>query len=54
VVRSWLHIVLKGVVMAVTMCSGIRVATYDMPVENAGHEGERDITQSQLDLDCAA
>ena len=53
--RVWLEIVLKAVVMAATMCSGIVVAKYDGPmVGDKGHGGGRGTRQSQRDLDRAA
>jgi len=46
--------VLKVVVMATTMCSGIKLAAHDAPVGDEGHEGERDRKQDPQDLDRAA
>ena len=37
--------VLTVVVMATTMCSGVKLAVYDAPVRDEGHEGERDLRQ---------
>ena len=54
VMRSWLRAVLKVVIIAATMCSGIIVAKSDGPVGDEGHEGGRDIRQTQQDLDRAA
>jgi hypothetical protein len=52
--RHWLETVLKVVVMAATMCSGIIVPKYDVPVGDEGHEGGRGIRQDQRGLDRAA
>lgn len=52
--RPWLEAVLKVVVMAATMCSGIVVAKYDVPVGDEGHEGGWGTRQTQQDLDRAA
>ena len=52
--RPWLETVLKGVVMAATMCSGILVAKYDVPIGDEGREGGRGIGQDQRGLDRAA
>jgi len=52
--RHWLVTVLKVVVMGVTMCSGIIVAKYDVPIGDEGHEGGRGTRQSQQALDHAA
>jgi hypothetical protein len=52
--RPLLHIVLKVVVMPATMCSGIIVAKYDVPVGDEGHKGGRGIRQDQRGLDRAA
>ena len=46
--------VLKVVVMATTMCSGIKLVVYDASVGDEGHEGERDLRQYLKDLDRAA
>jgi len=54
VTRTWLETVLKVVVTAATMCSGISVAKYDGPVWEEGHKGGRDIRQDQQGLDRAA
>ena len=53
-VRPLLETVLKVVVMAATMCSGIIVAKYDVPIGDKGHEGGRGSRQDQRDLDRAA
>ena len=45
---------LTVVVMATTMCSGIKIPVYDAPVGDEGHEGERDMRQNQQNLDRAA
>ena len=52
--RPWLQAILKIVVMASTMCSGIIVAKYDVPIGDKGHEGGKGTKQSQQDLDRAA
>lgn len=52
--RPWLETVLKVVVMEATMCSGIIVAKYDVPIEDEDHERGRDTRQSQQALDRAA
>lgn len=52
--RPWLVTVLKVVVKGVTMCSGITVAKYDVPMGDEGHEGGRGTRQSQQKLDRAA
>lgn len=54
VVRPWLRIVLKVVIMAATMCSGIRAVKYGVRVGEQGHEGTRDIRQDRQGLDRAA
>ena len=54
VLRPWLETVLKVVVMGVTMCSGIIVAKYDLPIEDEGHEEGRGTRQPQQELDRAA
>jgi hypothetical protein len=51
--RLW-RAVLKVVVMATTMCSGIKVAVYGGSVGDEGHERERDLTRYLQDLDRAA
>ena len=54
-VRPLLETVLKVVVMAATMCSGIVVAKYDVRIgEDKSHEGGRGSKQDQRDLDRAA
>ena len=53
-IRPWLETVLKVVVMAATMCSGIVVAKYDRPVRDEGHDGGRGMRQDQRGLDRAA
>jgi hypothetical protein len=52
--RPWLETVLKVVVMGATMCSGIIVAKYDVPIGDEGYEGGRGTRQSQQELDRAA
>jgi len=52
--RPWLQAILKVVVMASTMCSGITVARYDVPRGDEGYEGWRGTQQPQQDLDRAA
>lgn len=52
--RHWLGTVFKVVVMAATMCSGIIVAKYDVPIGDEGHEGGRGMRQDQRGLDRAA
>jgi len=52
--KRWVHTVLKVVVMAVTMCSGIRVPNGDGPAGDQGHEGGRAIRHTQRDIDRAA
>ena len=46
--------VLKVVVMATTLCSGIKPAVNSGSVGDKGHEGERDLRQYRKDLDRAA
>ena len=53
--RPLLETVLKVVVMAATMCSGLVVARYNMRIgEDKGHEGGLGSKQDQRDLDRAA
>lgn len=52
--RPWLEALLKAVVMAATMCSGIIVPKYDRPAGDESHEGGRGIRQDQRGLDRAA
>ena len=52
--RPWLQAVLKIVVMVSTMCSGIRVAKYDVPLGEEEHKGDRGTKQTQQDLGRAA
>jgi hypothetical protein len=52
--RPWLRTVLKVAIMAATMCSGIIVAKSNMPLKYEGHEGGRDVRQTQQDLHRAA
>jgi hypothetical protein len=54
VMRPWLEIVLKVVVMGATMYSGIVVPKDDVSMADEGHEGERGMRQSQQKLDRAA
>ena len=49
VIRHWWHIVLKVVVIAATMCSGIRMPDGDGPAGDKGDEGERTIGHTQED-----
>ena len=53
-VRPLWRAVLKVVVMATTMCSGIKIPVYGAPVGDQGHEGERELIQYLQDLDRAA
>ena len=46
--------VLRVVVMATTMCSGIKPAVNNSSVGDKGYEGERDLRQYLKDLDRAA
>ena len=52
--RPWLRAILKVVVMAATMCSGIIVAKYDVPIGDEGRQGGQGTQQPQQDLDRAA
>ena len=52
--RHWLGTVFKVVVRAATMCSGIVVAQYDVPMGDEGHERARGMRQDQRGLDRAA
>jgi hypothetical protein len=52
--RPWLQAILKVVVMASTMCSGLIVTKYDVPIGDERHEGGRGTKQPQQDLDRAA
>jgi hypothetical protein len=52
--RPWLEALLKVVVMAATMCSGIIVAKSDGPARDESHEGGRGMRQEQRGLDRAA
>jgi hypothetical protein len=54
VMRPWLETVLKVVVRGATMCSGIIMAKYDVPIGDEGHEEGRGTRQSQQKLDRAA
>lgn len=54
VVMPWLRIVLKVVIMAATMCSGIIIVKHGVRVEDQGHGGRRDIRQDRQGLDLAA
>ena len=47
VLRHSLETVLKVVVMGATMCSGLKVPSYDMPVWNKGRQGKRGTRQYQ-------
>jgi len=53
-VRPLLETVLKVVVRAATMCSGIVMPKYDVRIEDEGHKGERGVRQDQRGLDRAA
>ena len=44
----------KVVVMATTMCGGIKLAVYDASVGDEAHEGERDLRPYLQDLGRAA
>ena len=52
--RPWLQAILKVVVMASTVCSGLIVTKHDVPIEDEGHEGGRGTNQPQQGLDRAA
>jgi hypothetical protein len=54
VVMPWLRIVLKVVIMAATMCSGIIVVKCGVRVGEQGHGGKRDIRQDRQGLGRAA
>ena len=53
VVRPWLRTVLKIVIMAATMCSGVVVARADLVGGDEG-QGQRDKRQDRQDLNRAA
>jgi hypothetical protein len=53
-VKPLLETVLKVVVMAATMCSGIVVAKCDVRIGDEDQKGERGSRQDQRDLDRAA
>ncbi len=52
--RPWWERLLKVVVMGATMCSGMVVPKFDVPIGDEGLEGKRDTKQTQQDLDRAA
>lgn len=52
--RPWLETVLKVVVMGLTMCCGIIVAKYDVPMGDKEQEEGRGTRESQQELDRAA
>ena len=52
--KPWLQAVLKVVVMAATVCSGIIVTKDGMPFGEKRNERERDHRQDRQDLDRAA
>ena len=52
--RPWVETVLKVVVMGATMCSGIIVAKYDVPLRDEEQDGGQGTRQSQKELDRAA
>ena len=52
--RPWLETVLKVVVMGLTVCCGVIVAKYEVPMGDEGHEEGRGTRQSQQELDRAA
>lgn len=54
VMMPWLRIVLKVVIMAATMCTGIIIVKHGVRVEDQGHGGRRDIRQDRQGLDRAA
>jgi hypothetical protein len=49
VTRTWLETILKIVVMATTMCSGIMVPKYDWPVREGRYDGGREQDHQGLD-----
>jgi hypothetical protein len=52
--QLWVESVLKVVVMAATVCSGVRVVEYQVLVGDEGHEEGRSTKQTPQDLDRAA
>jgi hypothetical protein len=52
--RPWVETVLKVALMGVTMCSGIVVSKYDVPMGGEEYEEGRGSGQSQQKLDRAA
>lgn len=52
--RPWLETVLKVVVMGMTMCSGINVPKYDVPLGDEGPEEGRGTLSPNRRLDRAA
>lgn len=52
--RPWVETVLKVVVMGATLCSGIIVARYDVPLGDDGHEEGQGTRPPQQKLDRAA
>jgi len=47
--KPWLRTVLKVVIKAATMCTGIVVPKYDMPVGDKGHQAGWDIQDIRED-----
>jgi hypothetical protein len=41
----WLQTIFKVIVIGATMCSGIVVVKYDVPVGDQGHEGGQDMSR---------
>jgi hypothetical protein len=54
VMRPWVETVLKVAVMGATLCSGIIVAKYDVPLRDEEHDRGQGTRQSQKELDRAA
>jgi hypothetical protein len=52
--RPWVETVLKVVVKGATLCSGIIVAKYDLPLGADGHDGGQGTRPLQQKLDRAA
>jgi hypothetical protein len=52
--RPWVETVLKVVVMGATMCSGIIVAKYDVPLRDEEDDAGQSIRPPQQRLDRAA
>ena len=53
VVRPWQRTVLKGVIMAATMCSGVAVPRHDL-LEGDEGQGQRDMRRDQKPLEQTA